>query len=83
MISLPIIFSGCLPSLHDLTLTNTVTWPAGLFRGLTSFVCGALDHYPISPVHVLDVIRESPSIEFLRLVGCCELLRSHPWELAP
>ena len=68
-ISLPTIFSGCLPSLRDLTLTSMVTWPVGLFRGLVSFECGVLDHYPISPVHVLSVLRDSPSVTFLRLVG--------------
>ena len=72
LINLPVIFSGCLPSLRDLSLTNTVTWPTGLFRGLVSFECGTLDHYPISPVHVLDVLRESPSLEYIRLVGYCE-----------
>ena len=71
LIGLPVIFSGCLPSLRDLTLTNTVAWPAGLFKGLTSFECGVLNHYPISPAHVLGVLRESPSIEFIRLVGYC------------
>ena len=69
LINLPTIFLGCLPSLRDLTLTNTVTWPVGLFRGLVSFDCGGFDHYPISAGHVFHVLRESPSIEFLRLVG--------------
>ena len=72
-VNLPVVFSGCLPSLRDLTLNNTVTWPAGLFRGLISLECGTLDHYPISPGHVLDVLRESPSIEFIRVVGNCVL----------
>ena len=68
-VRLPTIFSGRLPSLRDLTLTNMATWPTGLFRGLVSFECGTYDHFPVSPVHVLDVLRESPSIEFLRVVG--------------
>jgi len=48
----------------------TITWPAGLFRCLISFECGA-PLYPISPIHVLDVLRESPSIESIRLTGYC------------
>jgi len=71
-IDLPVIFSGSLPSLRDLVLTGTVAWPTGLFGGLISFECGVLDHYPISPVHVLDVLRESPMLEVLRLVGSCK-----------
>ena len=70
LISLPVIFSGCLSSLRDLTLANTVAWPAGLFKSLTSFEYST-PHYPISPVHVLDALRESPSIEFIRLAGSC------------
>ena len=73
LIGLPVIFSGCLPSLRDLTLTNTVTWPGGLFKGLTSFECGVFHHCPICPVHVLGVLRESPSIELIRLVGYCAI----------
>jgi len=71
LISLPAIFSGCLTSLRDLTLTKTIIWPTGLFKDLTSFECGALEQYPISPIHVMDVLRDSPSIEFVRLTGCC------------
>jgi len=68
---LPTIFSGCLPSLRDLVLTKTLIWPAGLFRGLTSFECGAIDYYPgTSPYLVMDALRGSSSIELLRLVGC-------------
>jgi hypothetical protein len=70
-IDLPAIFSGCLPLLRDLTITNTFTWPTGLFRGLISLDCGAFEHHPISPDHVLDALRESPSIESIRLVGHC------------
>ena len=73
LISLPTIFSGSLPSLRDLVLRSMVAWPIGLFRGLVSFEFGFFDRYPIPPVHVLAVLRESPSIEFLRLVGHCTL----------
>jgi len=74
LIRLPTVFSGCLPSLRHLTLTSMVAWPVGLFRGLVSFECGALDHrQPIPPIHVLDAFRESPSIELIRLVGYCAL----------
>ena len=72
---LPTIFSGCLPSLRHLALTYTIAWPDGLFRGLTSFECGVLDHYPISPPLVIDALRGSPSLEVLRLVGCGRLPR--------
>jgi len=72
-IHLPIIFSGCLPSLRDLTLTNTVTWPPGLFRGLIALECGSLGFNSISLVHVLDVLRDSPSIEHIQLVGSCDI----------
>ena len=76
LISLPTIFSGCLPSLRDLTLTDTPTWPIGLFKGLVSFECDVLGSYSISPVHVLSVLRDSPSITSLRLVGYCTLPQS-------
>jgi hypothetical protein len=71
VISLPVIFSSCLPSLRDLTLTNVFIWPTGLFRGLTSLECGAHINSPIVASCVLDVLRESPSIKFIHLVGCC------------
>ena len=45
LISLPVIFSGCLPSLRHLDPSNMVTWPAGLFRRFSSFKCGILDHF--------------------------------------
>ena len=48
-----------------------IIWPTGLFKGLTSFECGAIEQYPISPIHVLDVLRESPLIELICLAGCC------------
>lgn len=70
---IPIIFSGCLPSLRSLVLSNTIAWPTGLFRGLISFECGTTEQYPISLGHALDALRESPSIEFIRLVGFSRL----------
>jgi len=70
-IAIPTIFSGRLPLLRNLALTHTAVWPAGLFRGLVSFECGNFDHFPLSPTHVLDVIRESPVIESLCLMGRC------------
>lgn len=69
---LPTIFSGCLPSLRTVTLSNTIAWPAGLFKDLVSFDCGASEQHPISAYHALDVLQYSPSIEFLRLVGACK-----------
>jgi len=83
LISLPTLFSGCLPSLRDLTLTSTAAWPIGLFRALVSFECGVLDSYPISPVHVLSVLRDSPSITYLRLVGYCTLPQSQGFHPLP
>ena len=73
------IFSGHLPLLRNLTLTNILDWPVGIFRGLASFECGAFGRSLISPTHVLDVLRESPSIKYLRLVGYCTLSQGpHP-----
>jgi len=70
--TIPTIFSGCLPSLRHLSLPKTLVWPVGLFRGLTSFECGTYNCFPVFPVCVFDVIRGSPSIESLRVVGCCK-----------
>ena len=67
------MFSGCFPSLRNLSLPNADTWPIGLFKRLTSFECGDLGYRPIPPVRVLDILRESPSIEFIRLVGSCTI----------
>ena len=72
-VDLPVIFSGCLPSLRDLSLPNGVTWPVGLFKGLTSFECGVFRHDPIPPLLVLDLLRGSPSIEFIGLSGFCTI----------
>jgi len=56
-----------------LTLTNTASWPAGLFKGLTSFNYNTPYYFPISPIHVLDVIRTSPSVESIHLDGYCDI----------
>ena len=66
---LPLIFSGCLPSLLNVTFSNTIACPAGLFKDLVSFECGASEQNPVSAYHALGVLQCSPSIEFLRLVG--------------
>ena len=68
---LPAIFSGSLPSLRHLTLTEVIFWPPGLFKGLVSFECGALEMSPLSPVHLMNVLKDSPSIEYVRLAGIC------------
>ena len=70
-IGLPVIFSGSLPSLRHLTLTTKIFWPAGLFKNLVSFECGDREMSPLSPVHLMDVLRDSPSIESIRFVGIC------------
>ena len=67
-IGLPVIFSGSLPSLRRLTLT-TIFWPDGLFKGLVSLDCGTTEMAPLSPVHLMNVLRDSPSIESIRFVG--------------
>ena len=66
------LFQGCLPSLHEVSLATAVTWPIGLFKDLRSFELGVNAGDPISPILVLDVLRESPLLENLRLIGCCE-----------
>ena len=75
LVHFPTIFSGCLPSLHDLILTSAIAWPIGLFKDLISFECGVSGHRPISATHALGVLRESPSIESIRLVGYSTLPR--------
>ena len=80
---LPTIFSGCLPSLRSLVLTETIFWPAGIFKGLTSFECGDREMYPLSPVHLLGVLRESPSLESLRLTGICNHPKGSRQSIAP
>jgi hypothetical protein len=69
-----------LPSLRELHLAITVPsgWPVGLFKDLRSFELGVNARYNISRIHVLDVLRESPLLENLRLVGDCDLLKDEP-----
>ena len=73
LVNLAAMFSGCFPSLRDLSLPNTDTWPIGLFKRLTSFECGDHGYHPIPPDRVLDILRESPSIESIRLMGSCTI----------
>jgi len=68
LVNLPVIFSGSLPSLRRLTLT-TIVWPDGLFKGLVSLDCGTTEMSPLSPVHLMNVLRDNPSIESIRFVG--------------
>ena len=77
---LPKIFKGCLPSLRELSLTIAVamSWPTGLFKDLRSFDLGVDADDPICSTLVLDVLRESPLLENLRLVGSCELPHDEP-----
>ena len=77
-VELPAIFRGGLPSLREVGLTTTVTWAPGLFRGLRSFEFGAGPRIPFSPTHFLDVLRESPMIESVRLIGDCPRLNKKP-----
>jgi len=70
---LPRIFRGCLPSLREVSLAIAVTWPIGIFKDLRSFELGVNAEDPIYPILVLDVLRKSPLLENLRLVGHCEL----------
>ena len=81
--TIPTIFLGRLPSLRHLSLSKTVVWPTGLFRGLTSFECGTIDHFPVFPDHVLDAIRGSPLIESLRVVGCAPPIQGPDTPLIP
>jgi len=71
--NLPTIFPGCFPSLRHLSLPNSLVWPDGAFRGLTSFEYGTLEHLTIYSDSLFDAIRGSPLIESLRVVGrgCC------------
>ena len=75
---LPKVFRGCLPSLRELHLTVAVTWPAGLFKDLRSLELGADADDDFSPTLVLDVLRESPLLENLHLVGYCNHLDEEP-----
>ena len=69
-LELPKLFGGFLPSLRKLSLTSAI-WPTGLFKALRSFKLGTSPRQVISPDHVLDALRESPSLETLHLVGTC------------
>ena len=76
---LPVIFQDDgLASLPELSLTTTVIWPFGLFRGIRSFELGAGPRAHFSPTHFLDVLRESPLVEDVRLVGTCLLSMEGP-----
>ena len=72
---LPKIFRGSMPSLRELCLTIAVavTWPPGLFKNLRSFELGVDAEEALCSTLVLDVLRESPLLENLHLVGSCEL----------
>lgn len=70
-LELPRIFRGDLPVLREVRLKTSVTCPTGLFKNLRTFELGDDTENPFSPTHVLDVLRESPSLENLNLVGCC------------
>ena len=73
LVNLPVIFSGSLPSLRNLSLTNAAVGSAGVFKDLISFDCRVLLPQPISPVYVLEVFRESPSIESIRMNCYCNI----------
>jgi len=75
---LPKMFQGHLPSLREVSLKIAVTWPIGLFKDLRSFELGVNAEDLISPILVLDVLRESPLLENLHLVGRCELPDDEP-----
>ena len=80
--NLPNLFQGCLPSLRELSLATPTTWQIGLFKNLRSFELGVNPDRPISPTHVLDALRESPSLESFRLAGRCELPDEEPPAIA-
>ena len=75
---LPKVFRGCLPSLRELHLAVAATWPAGLFKDLRSLELGADADDVLSPTLVIDVLRESPLLENLRLIGNCNHLDEEP-----
>jgi len=70
-ITFPPGFSDRFPALRDLALTKLATWLSGPFKSLTAFECDIFERLPFAPNYILDAIMESPSIEFLRLVGRC------------
>ena len=73
LVLLPIIFSGCLPSLREVALRNTIVGFAGVFKDLISFECCVLLPHSIHPAHVLETFRASPSIECIRFVCHCSI----------
>lgn len=73
LVDLPVIFSGSLPLLRNLTLTDVAVGCAGVFKDLVSFNCRVLLPQPISPVYALEVFRESPSIETIRMNCYCNI----------
>ena len=68
------VFRGCLPLLRELHFAVSVTWPAGLFKDLRSLELGFDANGLLDPTLVLDVLRESPLLENLRLIGHCNHL---------
>jgi len=68
----PKMFRGCFPSLRKLHLAVWVTWPTGLFKGLRSLELGFDAYDLLNLTLVLDVLRESPLLEFFRIAGYFE-----------
>jgi len=72
------VFRGCLPLLRELHFEVSVTWPAGLFKDLRSLELGFDTDGLLDPTLVFDVLRESPLLENLRLIGHCNHLVEPP-----
>ena len=72
------VFQGCLPLLRELHFAVSVTWPAGLFKDLRSLELGFDANGLLDPTLVLDVLRQSPLLENLRLIGHCNHLVELP-----
>ena len=79
---LPVIFRGHLPSLRELRVMTTVTWPLGFFRGLRFFEFGSNPEQSFSRIHVLDVLRKCPLLEDLRLAGHLDPYEDDPSPVA-
>ena len=79
---LPKLFGGHMPLLRELCLTTSATWPTGLFKGLRSLELGFDPQHVISPTHILQVLRKSPLLESLHLVGRCDLHENEPRAIA-
>ena len=75
---LPKAFQGFLPSLRELHLAVVMTWPAGLFKDLRSLELGSDARDIFDPILVLDVLRESPLLESIRLTGHCSHFDEEP-----